>query len=528
MSDGGRCDLILRGGQLADPASGTWRSGDLAVADGTIAAIGSLGALRACEELALDGLVVAPGFVDLHTHSDLSLLHHPAAESKLMQGVTTEVVGNCGFSAFPAPSARLRSIVELLRSIDAEPRVDWLDLPGYRRALIEAQPAVNVASLVGHGTLRLAVMGADERPPSRVEMDRMRGLLAEALGQGTLGLSTGLTYVPSRFADAAEVEALAGAVAEVDALYATHARADASRPRASYEEAFEVGRRTGARVQYSHVAINEPARWGQADQVLAWFEHAATQGVDVRFDVYPYEASASALTQYLPAWVQEGGVESMRERLADSIAYERAARDLASGFYGGIPWDWGRVVVSTGPPEALGEPVARLADEAGKAPEKLVLDLCLRSGNAVQVILFYRQLEDVRRFIAHPFSLIGSDGNAVPLEATEGKPHPRAFGTYARVLERFVPGEGHDELLTTLGKMSWEVAKRLGLRDRGRLEVGQAADLVVFDPAAVADVATYVHPYAAPRGIEHVVVNGDVAVRGGRLTGARAGQWVSR
>jgi len=222
--------------------------------------------------------------------------------------------------------------------------------------------------------------------------------------------------------------------------------------------------------------------------------------------------------------VQEDGTDAMRDRLADQATFDRAARDLSHGFYGGIEWHWDRVVISSGPPDAVGRNLQELAEESGVAAERLVLDLCCRYGNAVQAVLFYRSEEDVREFVAHPLSLIGSDGNALPLEESAAKPHPRSFGTYPRVLCRHVDDVDEHSLETMIDKMSSGVADRIGLSDRGRLVPGHAADMVVFDPVGVADAATYLHPFAPPRGIRHVIVNGRVAVRDGELTGIRAGE----
>ena len=306
------------------------------------------------------GAVLCPGFIDIHTHSDLTLLVDGAGESKLRQGVTTEVVGNCSFSAFPIEPSRLDLHADHLARATAPVRPWWTDLDGYARALESEGIALNVAALAGHGTLRVAAMGVDARPPSPAELSRMLGDLDESLSQGAFGMSTGLTHVPSAYGDFDEVVALAEVLNRHGALYATHARAVGRDERDAVAEAIDVGRATGVTVEFSHLAINRPERWGTGHELLEMFERARADGVDIAFDVYPYDASSSSLTQYLPPWVQEGGTEEMRRRLADPGERRRALAEMTAGWFNGIPWLWDRFVVSSTPDGALvGQTLAR-------------------------------------------------------------------------------------------------------------------------------------------------------------------------
>ena len=297
---------------------------------------------------------------------------------------------------------------------------------------------MNIAPLVGHGALRIAVSGTGNVVVDDQLLDEFKATLCECLEQGAFGLSTGLTYVPSGFAAVEEIHALAGVLAQYGALYATHARATVDFE--TYDEAIAIGRRTGARVQYSHVALNDPRMWGRAQEVTERFQNAADTGVDIRYDVYPYDASASSLTQYLPAWLQESGEAGLRALLSNRARFESARDELARGLYGSIPWDWKRVVISLAGPgdEVLeGQSILEAAVLRGCTPEELCLHLCARHGNRVQVVLFYRVESDVAAFVSHPLAIIGSDGNAMPVTAP-GKPHPRSFGAHARLLQRYV------------------------------------------------------------------------------------------
>jgi N-acyl-D-amino-acid deacylase len=478
------------------------------------------------------GFVLAPGFIDMHTHSDVSLLLDGRGQSKLHQGVTTEVIGNCSFSAFPIARERRPLHRDHLARIGDDPiDPDWTDMDGYAQRLESQGTALNVAPLVGHGTLRVAAMGIEDRPPTDAELATMERLAAVAIEQGAFGLSTGLTHVPSSYGSASEVEALARVVQRHGGIYATHARMRAGGSDAAVDEAIAVGRATGIAVQYSHLALNEPSTWGQAEAMLGRFERANASGVDIRFDVYPYDASSSSLTQYLPDWLQAGGTDAMRARLRDPAVRRRALADLRAGWYGGIPWRWERVLVTrTGPgdEEAIGRTFQELGEAASRDPAELVLDLCERHGNEAEVVLFYRTEADMLHFLRHPLAMVGSDGSAIPFDQGGDRPHPRHFGTFPRILGRYVREGGQLTLEDAIHKMTAAVADRLGLHDRGRIAEGAVADLVLFDPARVIDRATFQDPCRSPVGIGYVIVAGTFVLDGGVETGARPGRVLRR
>ncbi len=525
-------DLLLRGATVVDGTGTEPFRADVAVTGDRIVAVGELAEVRAARTIDLHGQIVTPGFIDIHTHSDVSLLLDPAGESKVLQGVTTEVTGNCGFSAFPFSPDRLDLHADHLARIGDDPvDLTWHDLDGYAARLAANPPAMNVAPLVGHGTVRVAVMGVDQRRPTDAELAQMQRLVAESLDQGAFGMSTGLTHIPSGYGDTDEVRELVRVVADRDALYATHSRATPGEGFPAIDEAISTCRDVGARLQASHAAINEPAKWGRAADYIALLEAAEKNGLDVSFDVYPYDASSSSLTQYLPAWTQEGGTEGMRDLLSDRSTRERAERELAAGWMNGIPWFWDRVVISRSGPgreDCVGLSIEEAASRAGVDPAAFTLDLCLEHGNSVQVVLFYRTEADMTAFLAHRLSVVGSDGSAVPLDQGGLKPHPRGFGTFPRILGRYVRDQQLLSLSDAVHKMTGAVAARLQLPDRGTIREGAAADLVSFDADTVIDGATFAEPAQPPVGISHVVVNGAVVVDDGVQTSARPGRVLRR
>ena len=528
-----KIDTLIRGGLVVDGTGAAPRRADIGLQGGTIHFVGNAAQVDAARVIDATGLVVAPGFIDIHTHSDMALLQDGRGQSKVHQGVTTEVTGNCGFSPFPINPQHLQLHQDLLAGIgDDAIAITWRDVEGYRQVAERQGIALNIAPLVGHGALRIATMGVSSAVADAQQMATMQSLLAQMLDQGAFGMTTGLTYVPSRYAPTDELVSLCETLAQRGRIYATHARdKDLHGDDHRYgplNEALHLGRSTGVRVQYSHAAINTPSEWGSARLWTDRFEAAVLQGVDAAFDVYPYDASSSALTQYLPAWVQEGGVAAMRERLHDDAVMARAEADLALGWSANrIPWLWDRVVLARtdgvlGARE--GKTLEAAAAEAGKSPARFTLELCREGGNRIMVVLFYRTEDDMRTFLQCRHALVGSDGSAIPFDQGSRQPHPRNFGASVRVLARLVRDLRDLDLATAIHKMTGAVAARLGLHDRGTLAAGQAADIVVFDPQEVQDRGTYLAPCQKPAGVAHVFVNGVAVIRGGTQTDARPGR----
>jgi N-acyl-D-aspartate/D-glutamate deacylase len=517
-------DLVIRGAMVVDGTGADRFPADVAVTDGVIRAVDHLPPdVAAARVVDGTGRVLTPGFIDIHTHSDLSLVENGLGESKVRQGVTTEVIGNCSFAPFPVEPDRLALHEDHMGGLGARVVLTWTDLAGYAQALTAAGLGINVAPLAGHGSLRVAAMGIERRTPTDDELSRMEHDLEQSLEQGAWGMSTGLTLAPSAYGQFDEIVQLAAILARRGALYATH-----SRGTTGITETIDLARATGGRVEQSHLAVNDPAHWGSSVQTLEQVDRARADGVDIYCDVYPYIASSSELTQYLPLWLVDGGTEAMRKRLAEPEVRSRALQDLAKGWYYGIPFLWDRFVVSSAPDGyGLGESLQTLAEREGEDPYELTLQLCERYGNNIGVVLFYRDERDVQNFLSHPLVSVGSDGNALPLDPAS-REHPRSYGTFPRVLGRYVRERRIMTLEQAVAKMSGDNAIRLGMTDRGTIRVGAAADLVLLDADSVTDTAQFAAPPTPPVGIDLVVVNGTVVVDGGQISAARPGKVLLR
>lgn len=518
--------LVLRNASVVDGTGTPARPADVTVRGGRITAVGAGGSAPADDVIDVDGAVVAPGFVDVHTHSDALFSAPPAADrlrlASLLQGVTTEICGNCGSSMFPATSEYLADAEDAVRTTFDFGRA-------YRdfTAFADAQPAryTNLASLIGHGTLRTAVLGFADRAPRAAELEHMCRLLDCCLAQGAVGLSSGLIYAPGCYARPAELRALAAVVARRGKLYVSHLRDEMSRVEQALEEALEVAETTGVRLQISHHKTAGRYGWGRTTQTLQRLQKSIDDGVDVACDVYPYDAASTHLHAMLPPWVSDGGIGALLRRIAEPEVRRRIGQDIATGVpgwentVGNGGWDRIRIATAARHPELQGRLVSDIASAEHADPVDTVCDLLISEQAAVTVISHSMQEEDVRRVLRAPFSMIGSDG--VP---RDGRPHPRWAGSFARVLGRYVRESGVLRLPEAVHKMTGLPAARFGLTGRGTIEVGKHADLVVFDPVEVADGATFDDPLAAPRGVQHVVVAGQLAVRDGQSTGVRAGK----
>ncbi|ROO86927.1 N-acyl-D-amino-acid deacylase [Actinocorallia herbida] len=513
-----RFDLLVRGGTVIDGTGGPARRADVGVDGDTIAFVGEATAdATAGRELDARGRVVTPGFIDLHSHADFTLEVFPAAPGALHQGVTTLVTGNCGQSPFPSGHRT---------GTDTVPTgVGYPDFAAYAAHLERAEPAVNLAALVGHGSLRATVIGSAQRAATGAEIDAMRTLLAEAARQGVFGLSTGLIYAPGSYADADEIVALAKVAREHGLLYATHMRDEGDGLLDSITEALDTARRSGVRLQISHLKAVGPANHGKVGDALELIERARAEGVDVATDVYPYTASSTRLTARLPTWAMDGGPDALLERLADPAARARIADDVRARFGRTLLPDG--IVIAALPEgpyrDRTGESIARIAADEGVDPAEAMLRV-LESHRALVFIVDHSMHEDdVELALAHPGSAVASDGWDLDTSAG-GHPHPRHYGTFARALSYYTRELAAFGLPDAIRKMTSLPADRLGLTDRGRLTEGRAADLVVFDPATVTDNATYAAPLAYASGIDHVLVNGRPALLDGTPTGLRPGR----
>lgn len=519
-------DLVIAGGTVLDGTGGPGRAADVGVTAGRVDAVAEPGSLSGTARIDAGGLVVCPGFVDLHSHADFSITGHPGADTAVTQGVTTLVTGNCGWSPFPVGDlAVLRSASAFLKG---ELDWSWTDAAGYADAVDAARPAVNLALQVGHSALRLAVLGGAERPPAPAELERMGALLAEAAGHGVWGFSTGLIYAPGAYADTAEVTALARVAAAHGLLYSTHMRNEADTLLDAVREAIETARAGGARLEISHLKAMGRRNHGGVAAALQIIDDARADGVDVTCDVYPYTASSTTLTSRLPAWALDGGVERLLERLADPPTRERVATGLRERMARDV--DPEGVVLADLPPgpfsDARGRSVADIARELGTDPSEAALRVLAGHRGAVSVVNHAMAADDVRTVLQHPATSVASDGWELAPDGP-GRPHPRSFGTFTRVLGRYVRG-GDLTLAAAVHKMTGLPAARLGMRDRGVLRPGAVADVAVLDPDSVTDRSTYDDPWQLSTGVHHVLVAGTPVLADGVLTGARPGRVLRR
>lgn len=528
MTDPGtRFDQVLLGGDVIDGSGRPARREDVGIRDGRVAALGDLAAAAAVDRVDVGGLVVCPGFVDIHAHADLMTLAYPDATNKIQQGITTEVVGNCGSGIAPVSTPDL---LPELRSLQGSIEVasvewDWLDVAGYLDRVALASPAVSTAVLVGHLPLRASSVGFAARPADETELAQMCGDLDRALRQGAVGLSFGLMRPPSSYATSEEMVRLAQVVASHDALLAVHLRDYGGDLLVAVEEMLDVAARAGCRLQVSHLAAVGQANWGLPGRALALIDAAAADGVDVCCDIYPYLAGSTSLSQKLPRWALDGGSAQLRRRLVDPEIRRRLVVELEAG----SP-RWEDTLLAHVPQDASlnGCTLAEVAERWRCPPAQAVLDLLRESDPTM--IAFGRSEEDLRTVLAHPRSMIGSDGLAVlPSAASGGSvPHPRAFGAYPGFFQRYVREDPVVSLPEAVAMCTSAPADRARLHDRGRLTVGSRADVVVFDPETIAERSTYVAPRQAPVGIAHVIANGVMVLRDARVTGDRGNGPVGR
>ncbi|MEN3307159.1 MAG: N-acyl-D-amino-acid deacylase [Micromonosporaceae bacterium] len=498
--------LLLTGGLVLDGTGAPGRYQDVLIRDGRIATAPEGGVRR----IDVTGRVVCPGFVDIHTHSDLTLLSDPRGLSKVHQGVTTEVVGNCGLGVTAPEQRDLRDAVSYL---DLDPDVVWAwhDVAGYLAAVESARPGLNVAALVGHLALHATVCGFADHPATAAQLDRVCGLLRDAFDQGAVGLSTGLVYAPLPYVHDDELVALATVTARAGKIFTWHVRSYDDDLVASVAQAVRVARETGCRTQISHLAAVGRRNWGAVGKALDLIDAA---GTDIGVDIYPYLHGNAPLAQLLPAWAQEGGPSAWVPELRDP-----AIRAEIREAWLDRPTSWAEIDISRGP--FAGRSIQDVADERGTDGDEVALDLLAGHGTAVMMTAGGRSEDDLRTVLAHPASVVASDGQALdPHGATgTGVPHPRSYGCFPRYLTRY----GGADLAGAIRRCTSAPAARVGLTDLGVLRPGAPADVVVFDPARLADRATYTEPHRFADGIDLVLVNGVVTVERGRHTGARAG-----
>jgi N-acyl-D-amino-acid deacylase len=529
-------DTLIRNAQIVDGTGDPSHQGDVAIQGERISDIGPLGGASAERIIDARGLVLVPGFIDIHSHADLSLLFSPGAGSLVHQGITTVVTGQCGLS--PAPLTR-KNRTETLRTFKmvapSAGQVPWQEMPsfgGFLEHLERTRTSVNVVPLVGQGMIRSAVMGYRAGPATPEQMQHMHALVHEAMDSGAFGISTGLIYPPGSFTSTEELVQVVRPVGERRGLYFSHVRGEAETLLDAYEEAIEIGHRTGAAVQIAHCKAAGKKNWDKASRALELIDRARDEGLDVTADMYPYLAGSTHLAALLPRWATEGGALGVLRRLV--LPWERkrivnAWKRGEGGVVGEIEWD--KILISgSGKAQYVGHYVSELAAEEGKDPHTWTLDALLKTFGNLMMVVFLMSEENVRMQLSHRAMMIGTDGFGLAAEGpmATGKPHPRSFGTYPRIFGQYVRDEGTLSLEEASWKASGFPAQKLGLPDRGVIKKGAKADLVLFDPATIRDRATYREPLQYPSGIECVLINGQVVVEQGKQTPARPGEVIRR
>ncbi|MFQ6076772.1 MAG: amidohydrolase family protein [Candidatus Bathyarchaeia archaeon] len=525
-------DILIKNGRIVDGTGNPWFRADVAIKDGRITKIGRQNSPPADRVLDAKALVVSPGFIDMHTHSDYPLLLNPKAESSVRQGVTTEVLGNCGYSCAPVSEATKELLEGNLLAYIPEVAIDWHTIGEYLDRLEERGIAHNAATLVGHGTLRIAVMGLNSRLPNKEELEEMKALVAESMEGGAFGMSTGLVYAPGNSSNTEELVELCRVVAGYGGIYATHVRSERVE---AVEEAIGIGEKAEVPVHLSHHPTGTFILRGKTEKTLKLVDEARARGAEVTCDLHPYLWGLTALTAALPGWAFEGGPEKMLERLRDPGIREELKKGMAAGtstvhqlIRRGL---WDRILLgsSEGSPSLVGKSFEEIASLRGTDPYDAVLDVLLAEGLGLQNAFILAETyseKDVRNVMVHPTSMIGADGFALapygPL-ARFGF-HPRSYGTFPRVIQEYVNEKGALTLEDGVRRMTSAPAQRLGLWDRGLVREGMWADIVVFDAERIEDRATYTEPSRYPAGIEHVLVNGEIVIMKGEHTGALPGR----
>jgi len=527
-------DLLISNGRIVDGSGAPWWRGDIAVTGDRIVGMGDLRAATARTRIDATGLVVAPGFIDMLGQSEFNVLVDNRAASKIMQGVTTEITGE-GASIGPVNDRMLADQKETFARYKVV--ADWRTLGEYfARLTTRTHPAINIGSFVGAGGVRDYVIGRDERPATPAELERMKQLVADAMGQGALGLSSSLQYVPDRFASTDELVELAKVAARYGGIYITHQRSESGKIFESLDEVFAIAERAKIPAEIFHLKTAYKANFGKMPEVLARIRAARARGLDITANQYPYTRAANGLDACLPLWVREGGVDKMIARLKDPVEREKARNDMADAntttwenqWYGSGGGD-GVMLAEAIAPELRkyeGKTLSEIGRLLNKDPRDVVMDFVIADRAQSGVIISIMTEEDVRAALADPLVSVGTDAGARAEDGplSESRSHPRAWGSFPRILGRYVRDERLLTLEEAIRKMTSKAADRVHLHDRGLLRPGMMADITVFDAATIRDVSTFDDPKHYATGVKHVFVNGTRVVADGAITAARPGR----
>lgn len=494
-------DLVVLHGKIVDGSGNSWYYGDVAMKDGKIVKIGRAGKWASRREIDARGLIVAPGFVDVHTHIEGNDLRVPTAGNFILDGVTSVVTGNCGGSN--------------------------VDMARYFQRLDSVKTSINVASLIGHNSVRQAVMGNSQRDPTPEEQAKMEQLVEKAMQEGAVGLSTGLIYVPGTYSKTPEVIGLAKAASRHNGVYASHIRDEGDRVTEAIEEAINIGRQAGISVEISHFKVTYKPNWGRSVGTVAQVAQARKEGIDVTMDQYPYVASSTTLNTQVPTWVFSGGNDSMKIRLKNPVTREKIKKEMAENLKKKLIKNYSFAVVAFHRPDTTlnGKNISEvnlMKKRKPKATEEAETILEMVENGSASMIYFSMNEDDLKRIMQYPFNMFASDAGIARYGS--GMPHPRAYGTNARILGQYVRLLKLIPLEEAIRRMTSLPAQKFQLRDRGLLREGLAADIVIFDETTVGDQATFVKPHAYSIGFQFVIVNGQVVAENGKHTGIRSGQ----
>ncbi|MBD3225919.1 MAG: amidohydrolase family protein [Caldithrix sp.] len=526
-----RFDIILRNGLIVDGSGSAPLRQDVGIMDQTIHTIGDLSQASAKTVIDCRDKIICPGFIDIHTHTDMELLVNARGESKIRQGVTTEVGGNCGSSPFPLNDIDFKDLDEHLYNKYGL-HTHWHDTAGFLQALEDNKIALNYVTLTGHGKLRSSAVGKNDVKVTADQLKSMQYALQKSMEEGSFGLSTGLEYAPGSYASTEELIALSKVVATNNGLYATHMRNEDDRVEEAIEEALQICAHSGVSLQISHLKACNQKNWHKVDHMLRMIHEAEKSGMPVAADRYPYTAYGTGLSVFLPITTRQGTTDDILNRLSDPklLPEIKSYAEYRGRRIGG----WDRVLISscaTEPNKELeGKTILAASKQKGIEPFEFIRNLLIEERNRVSIVGFAMSEENLQKVLSSPLVMVGSDGNAVanygPL--ADGKPHPRFYGTFPRVLGKYSRDAHWFDLPTAVRKMTSMPAQKLGLPKRGLLSKGYYADVVVFDPQTVIDNATFTEPHQYPGGIEYVIVNGTITVQQSQHTGAMAGSVIRR
>ena len=527
-------DVVIREGTIYDGSGGAPFVGDVAIVGDSVVAVGNVGAGRGKSEVDARGMAVAPGFINMLSWANESLLVDPRAQSDVRQGVTLEVMGE-GWSMGPLTDSMKAEMIR--HQGDLKYGIDWTTLGGYLGGLERKGVSVNVASFVGATTVRIHELGYVNRAPTPAELERMRGLVRQAMQEGALGVGSALIYAPGTFAKTDELVALANAAAPYHGMYITHMRSEADRLLEAIDETIRISREAGVPAEIYHLKAAGRANWGKVDSAVARIERARAQGLRITANMYTYTAGAAGLNAAMPTWVQEGGQEAWQNRLKDPAIRQRVAREMDAP---GVGWE--NMYLASGGADGLllvdfktdslkrytGKTLAEVARLRGQSPEEAAMDLVVHDGSEVGTVFFMISEDNVRRQLALPWISFGSDAGAPSAEGVflKSADHPRAYGNFARLLGRYVREQHVMTLAEAVRRLTSLPATNLGIRRRGMLRPGYYADVVIFDPATITDHATFENPHQYATGVRDVFVNGVQVLRGGEHTGAKPGRFV--